>query len=235
MHPTLKNIARPILRKIGYLKPPVIPDQSFYRPLFSPWLGFGEFAEVYARGKDATLVPPASCWILYSTLRQALNLPGEVWECGVYRGGTAAMMAPLVASAGRTFRLFDTFAGMPSTDHAVDVHRAGDFADTSLEAVRSVVNAPAIYHAGFMPDTFRGLEGSTIAFAHVDVDIKQSVLDCCMFIFPRLVPGGVMVFDDYGYPTCPGARAAVDEFFIGTKIVPLVLPTGQAVVFKPAD
>ena len=40
-----------------------------------------------------------------------------------------------------------------------------------------------------------------------------------------------MVFDDYGFPTCPGAKAAVDEFFHGRKEVPLVLPTGQAVVF----
>ncbi len=41
-----------------------------------------------------------------------------------------------------------------------------------------------------------------------------------------------MVFDDYGFPTCPGARQAVDEFFEGTKSVPLVIPTGQAIVFK---
>jgi O-methyltransferase len=41
-----------------------------------------------------------------------------------------------------------------------------------------------------------------------------------------------MVFDDYGFPTCPGARVAVDEYFRETAAYPLVLPTGQAVVFK---
>jgi O-methyltransferase len=41
-----------------------------------------------------------------------------------------------------------------------------------------------------------------------------------------------MIFDDYGFPSCPGARAAVDEFFRGAAAVPLVLSTGQAVVFK---
>jgi O-methyltransferase len=40
------------------------------------------------------------------------------------------------------------------------------------------------------------------------------------------------VFDDYGLPSCPGARAAVDEYFLGTGMQPLVLATGQAIVFK---
>jgi O-methyltransferase len=41
-----------------------------------------------------------------------------------------------------------------------------------------------------------------------------------------------MVFDDYGLPSCPGARRAVDEFFARQPEVPLILATGQAVVFK---
>jgi len=44
--------------------------------------------------------------------------------------------------------------------------------------------------------------------------------------------GGFIVFDDYGFPSCPGARAAVDEFFSGKSYFPLCLPTGQALVFK---
>jgi O-methyltransferase len=42
----------------------------------------------------------------------------------------------------------------------------------------------------------------------------------------------LIVFDDHGFPTCPGARAAVDEFFRSLACVPLCLPTGQALVFK---
>jgi O-methyltransferase len=88
------------------------------------------------------------------------------------------------------------------------------------------------YYKGWIPHAFEGLVESAIALAHVDVDIHRSVRDCCEFIFPRLSSGGFMVFDDYGFPCCPGARAAVDAYFAGTGLQPLVLPTGQAIVFK---
>lgn len=76
------------------------------------------------------------------------------------------------------------------------------------------------------------MEGDAVSFAHIDVDLYASVLDCCRFIYPRLVRGGFMVFDDYGFPTCPGARKAVDDYFATAPSYPLVLPTGRALVFK---
>ncbi len=217
-----------------------IPDNDFYRPLFSPWIGFGDFPAFHQRTIHHTLVSPDRCYVLYSLAQQALGLAGDFWECGVYKGGTAAMLAEIIASMAplenKHLHLFDTFSGMPDTDPDKDLHRLGDFADTSVEGVRSLVGHDEIvrYHQGFIPDTFKDLKYSKISFAHVDVDIYQSVLDCCKFIFPRLTFGGFMVFDDYGFPSCPGARAAVDEYFFETNTYPLVLPTGQAVIFKSA-
>jgi O-methyltransferase len=84
-----------------------------------------------------------------------------------------------------------------------------------------------------LPDTFSGLESHCIAFAHIDVDIYRSVIDSIKFIWPRLSPGGFVVFYDYGFPSCPGALRAVDEFFAQTPAHPFCLHTGQALVFKP--
>lgn len=216
--------------------PKNIPDRDYYRPLFSPWYGYGAFSSYYALARSRTLSSVDRCWILYSLVMQSLPLGGEVWECGVYKGGTAAMIARLLADhkAHKLLRLFDTFTGMPDSDLTVDLHHKGDFADTSIESVREYIgNASSVaYHQGYIPETFRDLEGSTICFAHVDVDIYKSVMDCCIFIFPRLCVGGVMVFDDYGFPSCPGARSAVDSFFADSGFIPLILSTGQAVVFK---
>ena len=134
---------------------------------------------------------------------------------------------------GKTVRLFDSFAGMPQTDYQKDVHRAGDFADTSLQGVKNIVGCDRTeYHSGFIPQSFEGLDVDSISFAHVDLDLHDAILESCQYIYPRLSKGGVLVFDDYGFPSCPGARIAVDDFFRDKPEFPLVLPTAQAVVCK---
>ena len=238
----LRKLTPPIIiDAINALRPKNIqrrnlPDASFYAPLFSPWLGFGQFGQLLGKITPHTLVSPDRIWILYSLARQAINIPGNFWECGVYKGGTGILLAHLVRSSQpeRHLRLFDTFIGMPKTDLDLDYHKEGDFADNSLEAVKNRIKecSKVSFHQGLMPKTFSGLETETIAFAHIDVDIHQSVIDCCEFIYPRLSAGGFMLFDDYGFPSCPGARLAVDEFFKNKPEIPITLPTGQAMIVK---
>ncbi|OIQ50044.1 Demethyldecarbamoylnovobiocin O-methyltransferase [Pseudodesulfovibrio hydrargyri] len=241
------------LRSRGYvvekiIGPGDIPDSDSYRPYvnpwttYLPWVGQEAVFSVHRELRDkgaSSLVGSDRMWTLRTLLEQTASLDGEVWELGVYKGGTALFMKNELLRLHASdpvpcLRLFDTFSGMPDVDEGVDWHKAGDFDDTSLNAVRSVVgeNDFIHYHPGFIPETLKGLESSAIALAHVDVDIHQSVLDSCAFVYPRLVPGGFMVFDDYGIHTCPGARKAVDTFFADKPESPLVLTTGQAVVFK---
>jgi O-methyltransferase len=236
----IKNLIRRPLRKFGYeirkvRTPPAKKETSLYRPLYSPWLS-EEFAHAYAIAAPRTLVTIDRCYVLERLLRQTLRVPGEVFECGVYKGGTAALLASLLArnKSSRKLYLFDTFEGMPETDAQRDWHKKGDFADTSLEAVQSFVGEPGrcVFRKGFIPETFAGLEGLAISFCHVDVDIHKSIIDTLTFVWPRLSLGGVIVFDDYGFPTCPGARVAVDDFFRDKSAAPLCLQTGQAIVFK---
>ncbi len=239
----IRALARSCQCEITRIKPPAplpdIPDAGLYQPLYSPWLGGGEFKTYYDLASPKSLVSPDRCYVLYTLIRQAVSVPGDVWECGVYKGGTAAMMAAMLSrfAPDKRLYLFDTFAGMPQTDPTKDWHQQGDFSDTSLESVRQYVGHEKICIArkGFIPDTFKGLEQATIALAHIDVDIYKSILDCLAFIWPRLSVGGFIIFDDYGFPSCPGARAAVDEFFKNQICVPLCLPTGQALVFKHAQ
>lgn len=242
----LKHVLNAMLARLGYELRPNRPPQDYgepdpeiralYRPLYSPWLGKGEFHHYYEIAAPRTLVSAGSQFVLYTMLRQALRLEGNVWECGVYKGGTAAMMAALIEAQGSDKRLylFDTFEGMPATDAKRDWHKQGDFADTSLEAAAGYIGhgGMCVYRKGYIPDTFAGLESERIAFAHIDVDVYKSIMDCLAFIWPRLSVGGMIVLDDYGLPSCPGARTAVDEFFRREACRPLCLQTGQALVFK---
>jgi O-methyltransferase len=149
----------------------------------------------------------------------------------------AQVMADSAHIGEKKLHLFDTFTGMPKTDPMRDRHQMGEFSDTSVDDVRAKVRHDGLmrYHRGEIPSTFVGLENAMISFAHIDLDIYAAIKSACEFVLPRLTLGGVMVFDDYGFATCPGARQAVDEFFASAPFVPLVLQTGQAIVFKSCE
>jgi O-methyltransferase len=176
------------------------------------------------------------CYILYQFAKQASALPGNVAEVGVYKGGSARILSQTIASRAqkKVVHLFDTFAGMPATDASVDFHSAGDFADTSLQAVQSDLRDchNVRFYQGFFPDTGGAVKNRKFCLAHVDVDIYSSVRDCCLFFYPRMVSRGIILFDDYGFNSCPGARKAVDEFFGSKREKPFYLPTGQCFVVK---
>ncbi|MCI0702544.1 MAG: TylF/MycF family methyltransferase [Planctomycetia bacterium] len=248
--------AAPQLEVVAYPYPPRYPgqeaiaDREFYRPsehgdwLFSPWKsqgevrGHGEFHDYLLAALDAgTAIGPERLYTLFTLARQSLHLPDDFIETGVWRGGTAVMFAKLIrehSPHSRQLHLFDTFLGMPPTHEHDTYYKGGEFADTSLEAVQTkLTDAEFVrFHPGLIPDTFAGCEDLRFAFAHIDLDVYQSIRDACAFVFPRMVVGGTMVFDDYAWSTCPGARRAVDEYFSTRKTRPLVLSNGQAVVFK---
>ena len=204
--------------------------QEAIRPL-PLWNEDGAFMRIFSK-IDHTLVDHSRCYVLYQLAKQASALPGDLAEVGVYKGGTAKLLALSTERAKKAVHLFDTFAGMPPADAAVDHHHEGDLGDTSLEAVqRHLRDCDNVrFYAGFFPATAGPVENLRFCLVHVDADIYQSVKDSCKFFYPRMEVGGIMVFDDYGFSSCPGARKAVDEFFAGKPEFPVYLPSGQCMV-----
>lgn len=103
-----------------------IPDANFYKPLFSPWLGFGDFGAYFEAIRHFTIVSADRCYVLYSLAKQAINLDGQWYEAGVYKGGTGILLAKLLSE--RKFKqarlhLFDTFEGMPEANTLIDIHK----------------------------------------------------------------------------------------------------------------
>lgn len=138
---------------------------------------------------------------------------GDLVEVGVYRGGSAWYLAGVAREQKRRLWLFDTFNGIPQADRTLDLHRKGEFSDTSVEAVRGAI-PDAVIVPGVFPKTLKQAESDgleAIAVAHIDCDQYKSVLACCQELGPLMVKGGVMIFDDYGL--LDGTRQAVDEVF----------------------
>lgn len=209
-------------------------DKEYYNPLFQPWLVNAEFKNILNVISDLTVVSKDRLWILYNLAKHSNNIEGSFWECGVYKGGTSILFAEIIQNNNKLLRIFDTFNGMPETDLKYDFHLEGDFSNSSFQSIKKLFNKYKFVNLrkGLMPKTFKGLENEKIAFAHIDVDIYKSVLDCCKYIYPKVVCGGIIVFDDYGFPSCPGARLAVDSFFEDKCELPIILDTGQAIVIK---
>lgn len=134
--------------------------------------------------------------------------PGCFVEFGVYKGGSAWHLAKLAAEQDRTLHLFDTFTGIPEASIHDRQHKVGDFADTDVETVKGLIPS-AVFHVGMFPDTMT--EIGPIAFCHVDCDQYVSCLAAIEHFWPRLVAGGVMLFDDYSFTS--GVTKAVKETF----------------------
>lgn len=160
-----------------------------------------------------TINSSANIEVLTALVQVTEHLPGEIWECGVYKGGSAAVIRN---NSKKVLRLFDTFGpGMPTTSEH-DVHQVGEFTITYKEYTDIVDyfnKFPNTHiHKGFIPETFKGLDESVLSLVHIDVDQYQVYLDIMEFCYPKLVIGGVFVFDDYRYVGTPGATKAVNEF-----------------------
>jgi len=164
------------------------------------------------------------------------QLPGALVECGVWRGGAAAMMALAnlaEASERRMLHLFDSFQGMPEPNLAHDGEQAlrwaGRRGDGSLvstgvnvaspEDVKSLIidriGYPAssvVVHQGWFQDTLPVARPQIgpIALLRVDGDWYESTLVVLDYLFDLVIPRGVVVFDDYG--AFEGCRRATDEF-----------------------
>jgi hypothetical protein len=163
------------------------------------------------------------------------GLPGDIVECGVWRGGTSMVGALTLLSMGdtsRNIRLYDTFAGMTAPTEADTSPWDGQIAKTlwkknqgkeannwcyaPLEEVRKNMLSTGYpaqninFVKGDVLETLSGWPPAEIAVLRLDTDWYESTLKCLEELYPRLVPGGVLLIDDYGAWT--GCRKAVTEY-----------------------
>lgn len=179
-------------------------------------------------------------WILTRWARYARALDADFAEFGTYRGGCAWMILSTAGLDGeRRFHLFDTFAGIPESN-LTEAERAAEFggrlADTSADYVRSLLAAwdpiPRLW-PGDVFETFPAADTGPLAFAHIDLNAAAPTEHALRHAHERLVPGGVIVFDDYGWRGYEDQRARIDAFYAARPDVVVALPTGQAVVVRP--
>ena len=214
--------------------------------------------QIIRRVNRRTMTSPEKIFGLILAVRYVVahNIPGDVVECGVWRGGSMQAVALTLLECGATDRdlhLFDTFAGMPppsDKDRRFDGKPAADLLATSdersnlwavagLDDVRTgmaEVGYPTErihYHEGRVEDTVPGQAPQRIAVLRLDTDWYESTRWELEHLYPRLSPGGVVIIDDYGH--WRGSQQATDEFLATTGEPLLLLPLASGrIAVKPA-
>ncbi len=188
----------------------------FPKSTYSPWLNDEKFLKTYDAIKDNTLVDIYRCYELWQISSRLKNSEAAIIEVGVWRGGTAALLAKANNNNSPVY-LCDTFEGVAKAGEKDNQYKGGEHADTSIEIVDTLMKQHGIsdYHIlkGIFPDVNAGLlELQKFKICHIDVDVYDSAKDIFNWVWERMIVGGVVVFDDYGFAACAGITQLVNEF-----------------------
>lgn len=234
-----KALVRSAVRKAGFeLVPSYVCPSGFKIYDFRQEEGFRDVAEEVL-GEGKTLLGHNRLLVLWQAIRNTSRLTGSVAEIGTYKGGSARFIARAFDHhrVAPPMHVFDTFAGHPDVMVPIDGLQApGMFSDTSLDGVRDYLSRhPNIQlHQGAFPEGSDTVQNERFRLVHIDVDLYKPTVECLAFFWPRLVAGGTIVIDDYGFVSCNGVRQAVGEFLGGDQVSQAwYMHTGQFVLVKP--
>lgn len=265
--PLAKRAAKLVLRGVGRVLPRPLYD-AMYRPAFTLYrkalrAGYRRQIERQRRTGDngavvrGELVHKLMPWSLvgasglertYDLAMAAVErgLAGAFVECGVARGGSAALLVTVAAreGAGRHCFLFDSYEGLPDPtaedfgdgdetgDHVRPLPRGsclGTYDEVRDLLFRRLALDPdrVTMVKGWFQDTLPAArEGvGKIALLRLDGDWYDSTMCCLENLFDQVVAGGHVIIDDYH--SCYGARRATDEFLARRGIRPELSPDGR--------
>jgi len=200
---------------------------------------------------DQYETPYSIAWRLHTLVwaaKHALALPqGDFVECGVFQGDMAAVIceATDIAASHRRYFAYDSFEGFHP-----ELSSEADF--PTMPGYIAMANAhyrkPGLYESvmarfadkpfvtvvkGFLPEAFDDVvPPERIAFMHIDLNAPKPEIACLDKLFDRVVPGGLVLLDDYGWVGFRAQKDAEDAFFAEHGYAVLELPTGQGIVAK---
>lgn len=153
------------------------------------------------------------------------NVPGDLIEAGVWRGGACIYMRAILKAYGVTDRIVwcaDSFEGLPEPDaqqfpqDARDIHHTFEPLKVPLEEVKdnftkyALLDGQVKFLKGWFKNTLPDAPMKRLSIARLDGDMYQSTSEGLMYLYDKISPGGYVIVDDYG--AVPGCRAAVNDF-----------------------
>jgi O-methyltransferase len=169
---------------------------------------------------------------------RAKTMGGDFIECGTNKGFTALSIINYVGfeKTDNKFYLMDTFNGL------VDDYKSTNEKKTNLVNYKECYAEVKMTFSKFdnveivrgsIPDTLPKVKSNKISFIHIDMNCAKPEIDAGEYFWDKIIPSGVVVLDDYGYPGYLDQKKAWDDFAIRKGVQVLSIPTGQGLIIKP--
>lgn len=170
--------------------------------------------------------------ILLGGVRNGLKLQGDFVECGCYKGTTARILcdAAKLGDSGKRFFLYDLFEHDASMEH----HAMPEHSKQLYQSVRDrFADLPnVVVKQGRIPEVLAETAPEKIAFMHIDMNSAAAEIGALNVLWDRMVPGAMLVFDDYGWEGYRAQKLAEDAWLGARGFQVIELPTGQGIVIK---
>ena len=185
------------------------------------------------------------CW----AANQAKNLPGDFVECGVNTGMFSRAVIHYIDfnGTGKTFYLADTFCGIPEEQvteeekkfyaslgsDVVSHHNKNYYNNDCYDAVKETFkNFNVKLIRGKVPDTLPQIKAEKVCYLSIDMNTVVPEIAAAEYFWEKLVPGGIVILDDYGWDWHKPQKEGFDEFAKRKSVQILSLPTGQGLMIK---
>jgi len=216
-----------------YDKRPDIDDRPSRQRKSYPEIRDEEFWHLYDKAKAYSMIHVPGFFNIYQSMQylKASSIQGALVECGCFLGGSSIFIelcADQMGMADWPIVVFDTFAGFPPDSY--DTRRGERVKGPSYKSFREAVMANfrealgresrAQFIEGDVVQTLPQTKTGPVALMRLDTDFYPSTKAEMDVLYPRLCRGGVLIVDDYG--TYEGSRKAVDEYFAGHTLAPLL-------------
>lgn len=173
-----------------------------------------DFESLYKIICNRTKMVESKLRTIYKICHMVKSLPGDVAEVGVAQGGSAKLIH--LCLPHKKMHLFDTFEGIPSekVTQGIDPKTsAGRFKGNKSEVAKLMGKDNVTLHKGEFSNTKISIKEGRFCLVHVDCDIYESQKASIEFFYPRMVPNGILIIDDYGSDYWPVVKIATDNFF----------------------
>ena len=189
------------------------------------------------KGSDIRWRASVCCW----AAQNCLNLDGDYVECGVNKGGMALTTIEYTnfSSSDKKYYLYDTFDGLHQdllTEEEVQIGIQAGRYEPCYEQVQDTFKqySNVIIVKGEVPSTLYQVSPKKVAYLAIDMNCVLPEIEALRFFWDKLVPGAIILLDDYGWKNHYLQKKAFDEFALLYDIPILQLPTGQGLLIKPA-